>query len=414
MTAPSSAPSNLPPQPFFDSIDFMQNPFRFHLQDVSQWLGESPPAALADFQIASQFLFHYRGSPDTFNTYRREIEHFLGWCWIIRRTPLSQISQLDFEAYVDFARHPPKDWIGRSIVRRFIVLENIRIPNPDWRPYVTTSCEYSLSQSSLRSLFAVLSSFFNFLIQENHATANPTSRARLKSRYLRSRQEQRQNRRLSKLQWDFVIKAATTMAAENPYKHERTLFIISALFAMYLRISELVDTPLWRPLMGHFQRDQDGKWWFFTVGKGNKEREIAVSDEMLDALKRYRISRGLGPLPSHGESVPLIHKLNSSGAVTSSRHIRHLVQECFDRAALLMVENGLHQKSERLAVATVHWLRHTGISEDVKHRPCEHVRDDAGHSSIATTDLYIDVERSERHASARNKSLYAQVATHPK
>lgn len=388
----------------------MPDPYRHRIRDVSRYLGCSPAAAVEDFQIASQFLYCYRHSPDTFNTYRREIEHFLNWCWIIRRRPLSQISQFDFEAYVDFARHPPRNWIGKAIVRRFIMHDNARVPNPDWRPYVTSTYEYTLSHSSLRSLFAVLSSFFNFLILENHATANPIPRARLKNRYLRGRQEQRQNRRLSQLEWNFVIEAARTMAAEDPDKHERTLFIISALFAMYLRVSELVDTPRWRPLMGHFQRDLEGNWWFFTVGKGNKEREIAVSDEMLDALKRYRRSRGLRPLPSHGESLPLIHKLRDSGAITSSRHIRYLVRQCFDRAALLMGENGLHHKSKRLSVATVHWLRHTGISEDVKHRPREHVRDDAGHSSISITDLYIDVERSERHASARNKSLRSQVA----
>ena len=50
-------------------------------------------------------------------------------------------------------------------------------------------------------------------------------------------------------------------------------------------------------------------------------------------------------------------------------------------------------------------LRHTGISEDVKIRPREHVRDDAGHSSSAITDRYIDVELRERHASAKRKPV---------
>jgi len=45
------------------------------------------------------------------------------------------------------------------------------------------------------------------------------------------------------------------------------------------------------------------------------------------------------------------------------------------------------------------------ISEDVKTRPREHVRDDAGHSSSAITDKYIDIERRERAQSARNKKL---------
>lgn len=48
-------------------------------------------------------------------------------------------------------------------------------------------------------------------------------------------------------------------------------------------------------------------------------------------------------------------------------------------------------------------LRHTCISEDVRRRPREHVRDDAGHSSGAITDRYIDVELRERARSAKKK-----------
>ena len=54
-------------------------------------------------------------------------------------------------------------------------------------------------------------------------------------------------------------------------------------------------------------------------------------------------------------------------------------------------KDGFHEDADLLASATVHWLRHTGISDDVKIRPREHVRDDAGHSSSAITDKYIDI-----------------------
>ena len=53
----------------------------------------------------------------------------------------------------------------------------------------------------------------------------------------------------------------------------------------------------------------------------------------------------------------------------------------------------LKDEAEQMMSATVHWLRHTGISDDVKTRPREHVRDDAGHSSDLITDKYIDTER---------------------
>jgi site-specific recombinase XerD len=228
---------------------------------------------------------------------------------------------------------------------------------------------------------------------------------RQKSRFLRRQQSQRQIRRLSPLQWDYVIEAAQKMAAEDPVRHERTLFILNALFALYLRISELVESDRWIPQMGHFQQDLEGNWWFSTVGKGNKEREVSVSDDMLAALKRYRLSRGMSALPAPGDLSPLIHRQRGSGGITSTRQIRGIVQQCFARAQENMIKDGFSEEAERLAAATVHWLRHTGISEDVKHRPREHVRDDAGHGSSAITDRYIDVERAERHASARNKRI---------
>ncbi|HJO12979.1 MAG: site-specific integrase [Gammaproteobacteria bacterium] len=394
-----------PPRAFFDTLEEMPNPFKQPVIALEHLLDEYSDDAVQDYQYASEFIYSYRGSPDTFATYRREIEHFLHWCWIIVNKSLNQIVREDIETYLEFSKQPPATWVGPKNVARFQARQGERLPNEEWRPYVCTGKEYVISQAAIQSLFSVLSSFFNFLIQENYLAANPVSQIRQKSKFIRKKQLQSKVRRLSPLQWDYVIETAEKLATERPQVHERTLFILNALFAMYLRISELVETPRWAPQMGHFQSDQEGNWWFITVGKGNKEREISVSDAMLDALKRYRASRGLSALPSPGESTPLIHKTRGKGGITSTRQIRCIVQTCFDTASANMRKEGFVEEADRLASATVHWLRHTGISEDVKHRPREHVRDDAGHGSSAITDRYIDVERAERHASARNKQI---------
>jgi hypothetical protein len=96
---------------------------------------------------------------------------------------------------------------------------------------------------------------------------------------------------------------------------------------------------------------------------------------------------------------------NPNSPITSTRPIRQLVQKCFDQAADKIEADGELHEADSLRLATVHWLRHTGISEDVKRRPREHVRDDAGHSSSAITDRYIDVELKERAQSAKNKPM---------
>ena len=398
-------PDISPPLAFFDTLEEMPNPFKQPLKSLAHLAIDAPGEVIDDYQCAAEVIYSYRGSPDTFSTYRREIEHFLHWCLVVAKKTLKQVVREDIETYVEFSKQPPPSWIGNKNVPRFLLRQGERVPNHDWRPYVHASGEFVISQSALQSLFSVLSSFFNFLIQESYLSANPVAQIRQKSKFLRKQQSQGKIRRLSPLQWDFVIETAESMAAEQPQIHERTLFVMNALFAMYLRISELVDTSRWQPQMGHFQADQEGNWWFLTVGKGNKEREISVSDAMLAALKRYRLSRGLSGLPMPGESSPLVHKTRGKGGIASTRQIRGIVQKCFDAAAEKMRTDGFSEDAERLSAATVHWLRHTGISEDVKHRPREHVRDDAGHGSSAITDRYIDVERAERHASARQKLI---------
>lgn len=105
------------------------------------------------------------------------------------------------------------------------------------------------------------------------------------------------------------------------------------------------------------------------------------------------------------DTAPLIgHLKNVMRPMTDTRALRRLVQTAFDDAVEVLKQSN-PEDAVGLQQATVHWLRHTGISDDVKHRPREHVRDDAGHSSSATTDRYIDVELVERAKSAKDKSL---------
>lgn len=402
------------PAPLFDSLCSFNN------NKESEYINEHfiVTDAAEDYKHAAQFLYSYRGSEATFNSYRRELERFLQWCWTVAGKSLKEIRRADFESFVEFCEKPPKSWIGIKNVPRFMEKEGKRQPHPEWRPFVATISKvlhrkgeeadpkkYSLSQKALQAIFAICSSFYNYLIQEDYVGFNPVAQIRQKSKFIRKHQGKPIIRRLTELQWAYVIETAELLAKENPTDHERTLFIMNALYGMYLRISELAASSRWEPQMGHFQKDHDGNWWFLTVGKGNKERMITVSDAMLTALKRYRTSLGLTPLPFPGESTPLISKSRGGGSITSTRHIRVIVQKCFDEAIERMMRDNFVEDAEQLKSATVHWLRHTGISDDVKHRPREHVRDDAGHGSSAITDKYIDIELRARHASAKKKKI---------
>lgn len=396
------------PSPLFDSLSAQSEP--------TGGANISHPYP-QDYHQALDFISSYRGSEATFNAYRREIERLLQWSAHKICKSIADLSRQDIETYISFCQNPPNEWISTKKCDRFVLKDGQRIPNPDWRPFVVTLNktatrsghlpnikEYSLSEKALKAVFAILSSFYNFLIQTDYVKHNPVAQIRQKSKFIRSSQHQAPIRRLSELQWSYVLETVEKNAADRG-EMERSVFILNALFGMYLRISELAASTRWQPQMGHFSRDSDGHWWFRTVGKGNKERQIAVSDAMLEALKRYRKHLNLPPLPATGETTPLLAKQKGKGAITSTRQIRKIVQQCFDAAVERMIADGLSEDAEQLKAATVHWLRHTGISEDVKIRPREHVRDDAGHSSSAITDHYIDVELRARHESGRKKKI---------
>lgn len=411
------------PTPLLESFEVFKETYKpsapFALPEKIK--SNAPQGSAEDFVQAQAFLYSYRGSTDTFHAYRREIERLLAWSWWVQKKSLKELTRVDMEAFVTFCHKPPLSWIGMVHVPRFLDVSGRRVPNPAWRPFVVQASkrgkrlgdvvsakDYQLSQSSVRALFAILGSFFEALIQESYVAANPIAQIRQKSKFMRKGTHATSVRRLSPEQWRAVIETAAYQARQDPDQHERTLFIMHLLYGLYLRISELAATPRWTPKMGDFHRDTEGRWWFKTVGKGNKERIIAVSEDILDALRRYRTHLHLPALPAPGDNTPLILKTRGVGAITSTRAIRFIVQECFDQAIGRLRLAGQTEEADLLIDATVHWLRHTGISDDVMVRPREHVRDDAGHGSSAITDRYIDIELKERHASAQGKRVLPQ------
>jgi len=409
------------PSPLFDTLDNLP-------QTLNQELNSSLSFARSDLKLAYEFLKQYDGNESTFKCYRREIERLIQWSWLLQQKSLIALKRDDIESYIHFCIKPPKSWIALKVLPRFKIANGIRVPNRNWRPFVITTSKaqdinnetnnktenktdkknYKISQKSIREIFVALGSFYNFLNTENHIDSNPILAIKQKSKFIRKSQTKAAIRRLSELQWKYVITTAKEMAENDPNKHERTLFIISILYLMFLRVSELVESDRWSPQMNHFYQDSYKNWWFKTVGKGNKERSIAVNDDMIAALKRWRKHLGLTPiLPSLDDAHPLIPKLRGKGNINDTKSIYLIVQLCFNTAADTLKQSKQDSEAENLLKASSHWLRHTGISDNINkfNRPIAHVRDDAGHASISTTDRYNDITLLERHQSARKNKL---------
>jgi site-specific recombinase XerD len=404
------------PIPLFDKAEHLDQPITDCLNQHLKSTGIK--TIKHEFELCKQFLLNYRGSPDTYNAYRREVERLCQWAWWIHQGSLLTLTRNHILNYIDFASMPPKAWISTQSRPRFIDQNGVRTPHPEWRPFLIrpkkidvkkghhriSSKQYLMSDATLRALFAGMSTFFTYLQQEQVIQHHPVQSIRQKSRFFKKTQVKRVSRTLSMLQWRSII-GCTQQHAEQQPAFERHLFILSIFYLLGLRISELVPTHRHVPIMGDFFKDQHGLWWFVTVGKGHKEREIAVPDTLLTALIRYRTHLGLSTrLPTRGESTPLLPKIKGHGSI-GLRQLRKIVQECFDLAIEYLENQHNIDSADELSAATTHWLRHTAISVDVQHRPRAHVRDDVGHETMSVTDLYVDIERKERHRSAQNKTL---------
>jgi len=231
-----------------------------------------------DFDMARSFLQAYTGSLGTFNSYRRDVERLLHWTWHIAGNVLEDLKREDIEAFVGFCQKPPAAWIGTKKAPRFKIVDGVRRSNPDWRPFVATvtksafkkgqlpdKADYEPSNGSVKELMAIIGSFFQYLQMEEYTVSNPVALIRQKSKFVQKRQGHTTVRRLSNQQWQTLIDTAEQLAEENPDSHERTLFMISALYAMYLRISELAASDRWTPMMNDFHKDHEDRWCAQTL-----------------------------------------------------------------------------------------------------------------------------------------------------
>ena len=243
------------PKPLFDTMPEViaqHNAVYAHdnpKQLIRQWLNHClkdakvriPAYASKDYQQVLNFLYSYRGSSDTFGAYRRDLERFIQWSWFVREQSVLKHKREDIEAFIEFCTKPYKRWIGLKKVARFKNKDGLREPNSDWRPFeahisklerftgtTPTKDDYQLSQQTLKVMFGILSSFYQFLLQEEVAQVNPVALIRQKSKFLRKDAITPTVRRLSDKQWQTVLQLAKQKASENN-KYARDVFILSCL-----------------------------------------------------------------------------------------------------------------------------------------------------------------------------------------
>lgn len=329
-----------------------------------------------DVAAVRMFLLEYRDSEATLRAYTREVERLMLWSTVSRNKPISSLNREDFSDYATFLSKPePSElWCGPRLGRKH------PRHSSQWRPFVGP-----LRERGKRMALTIINSLLRYLVEARYLEANPLALIRRPHARVRETAAQAvRQRAFDNDQWEALV---STLEASSD---ERLNFLVAILYFLALRVGEVVTHH-----MGDF-REFNGRWSFFVVGKGNKPAQVPVSPQLLAALKRFRGSLELAPLPMPGELHPLVPDLTSARPL-SARRINQLVKKLVDAAAERLERPHPH-KAAHMRLASPHWFRHTALTRQAqKGLDLTHVRANARHSKLETTLIYLHVPEEERH-----------------
>lgn len=339
-----------------------------------------------DYESIMAWLSLWDEDTSTHRAYRKEAERFLLWAILEKGKALSSITTPDCAEYRRFLADPqPADrWIGRPAPRW----------SQEWRPLKGV-----LKPSSIRQAEVILSGLCEWLVGQRYLDSNPFSGLSTQGY---GRRTNGTDRVLSPVLWEQINlyaehqanNSALTESQRNDYR--RTTFILKFAYQTGLRLHEIVKARIGDlKQVSNFDGDQ---WWLDVIGKGNKYRDVPLSPVLMEGINAHLRDRKLGPVGYVLEDTPIIGKLRGENrSPLSASGLYQKLKRFFEDTAT-HVANTDPLAAEKLRRASTHWLRHTHGSHAVANGvPLAIVRDNLGHSNIATTSIYVHTDRDERY-----------------
>lgn len=357
-------------------------------------VGSSQLSATNDLDAIRAWLSNYADTRTTFDNYRKEAERLLLWAVVQLGKPLSSLTHEDLLMFKAFLVDPQP-------ANRWVSATGGKYPRGDerWRPF-----NGPLSPASQRQALIILNAMFTWLVNAGYLRGNPMALLRQRAK----RSAPRVTRYLSTSLWDdvklFVEQLPRETDAERAY-YTRSRWLTTLFYLQGMRISEVAGGT-----MGDFSRrlSVDGKdqWWLETLGKGNKERIVPASPELIQEMRLYRTANGLPALPTRAEETPLVIPFKGRHRCLSRSAVHDAIKSIFGNAAVWLRSRGpeFSDRADELERASAHWLRHTAGSHQADEGvDLRTIRDNLGHVSLNTTSLYLHTEDDERHRETVNR-----------
>ena len=339
-------------------------------------------SANTDWKAIQCWLNEFHDSPQTFRNYRKEAERLLLWAITQRRKALSDLGREDFQIYQEFIADPQPSaiWCGPRAERS----------TSNWRPF-----KGPLSENSQRQTLIIINALFSYLVDAGYLAGNPLSLIRRRNKKLRPQTDQviSQQRYLDHKTWQLLKKYLAQLSRESTKQenhYQRNRFLFHLLYLMAPRVSEVSSHS-----MNSF-RLYRGQWWWFVLGKGEKQGKIPASDEMLAALMQYREHLGLTPLPEENDNTPLLRSISGNKGISANMVYRQVKTVVKDAAEAIRSHHPI--QASVLEKASTHWFRHTSVTHgDDAGIDLKYLTRSARHEKIETTAIYQHAEDEKWH-----------------
>lgn len=228
--------------------------------------------------------------------------------------------------------------------------------------FMSEMLELGLSPRSLRRMVSGIRAFFNFMVQEGAMPHNPALLLPPPQIGLHLPEV------LSLEEIDAMIAAIDPAAREA--RRDRAL--METLYGCGLRVSELISLR-----MSKLHLDEG---YLAVVGKGNKERLVPMGGVTVDALTEWLDEREKGKIVTGEEDFVFL-------APRTGRRITRM--RVFDIVKRLASLAGIRRE------ISPHTLRHSFASHLLEGGAnLRAIQQMLGHESIATTQIYIHIDRT--------------------
>ncbi|MDE5875088.1 MAG: tyrosine recombinase XerD [Muribaculaceae bacterium] len=235
------------------------------------------------------------------------------------------------------------------------------VQEQDLHNLLATLHDMGISPRSRARMIAGIRAFFRFLLLEGVISRDPS--------------ELLESPRLPRELPDFLsVGEIVAMIAAIPQEKDEALrneAIIETLYGSGLRVSELVDARISRLSLDDAL--------LIVEGKGSKQRMVPLSPTAVSLLQRWLEQRSRLNIKPAGQDVIF---LNRRGAPLSRVMVFYIIR---DLAALAGIQK----------TVSPHTLRHSFATHLLEGGAnLRAIQEMLGHESIATTELYLHLDRS--------------------